>query len=127
MMNDDRAREALVYELGNMFAARLGLDDLIPLVVSKCREVLDAGGVSVLLLDAERDELYFPYVSEENPEAAQRLRDLRVPSTSGLAGAVLLSGQAEKIDDPQSDPRFYSGVDKKTGIATRSLLVVPLI
>jgi Nif-specific regulatory protein len=81
----------------------------------------------VLLLDAERDELYFPYVSEENPEAGQRLRDLRIPSRSGLAGAVLLSGRAEKIDDPQSDPRFYSGVDKKTGITTRSLLVAPLI
>jgi hypothetical protein len=61
-------------------------------------EVLDAGGVSVLLLDAERNELYFPYVSEENPEASQRLRDLRVPYGSGLAGAALLSGQAEKID-----------------------------
>src|SRR5215469_11529911 len=127
MISDDNAREALVYELGNMFAARLGLEELIPLVISKCREVLDAGGVSVLLLDEERDELYFPYVSEDNPEAAQRLRDLRVPSGSGLAGAALLSGQAEKIDDPQSDPRFYSGADKKTGVTTRSLLVAPLI
>jgi transcriptional regulator with GAF, ATPase, and Fis domain len=127
MTNDDNAREALVYELGNMFAAQLGLEELIPLVISKCREVLDAGGVSVLLLDAERSELYFPYVSEENPEAAQRLRDLRVPAGSGLAGAALLSGQAEKIDDPQSDPRFYSGADKKTGVTTRSLLVAPLI
>ena len=45
MMNDDSAREALVYELGSMFAARLGLEELIPLVISKCREVLDAGGV----------------------------------------------------------------------------------
>jgi len=127
MISDDNVREALVYELGNMFAARLGLEELIPLVISKCREVLDAGGVSVLLLDAERAELYFPYVSEENPEAAQRLRDLRVPSGSGLAGAALLSGQAEKIDNPQSDPRFYSGADKKTGVTTRSLLVAPLI
>jgi transcriptional regulator with GAF, ATPase, and Fis domain len=127
MTNDDSAREALVYELGNMFAARLGLEELIPLVISKCREVLDAGGVSVLLLDEERDELYFPYVSEENPEAAQRLRDLRVPAGSGLAGAALLSGRAEKIDDPQSDPRFYSGADEKTGVTTRSLMVAPLI
>jgi hypothetical protein len=88
---------------------------------------LNAGGVSVLLLDEERNELYFPYVSEENPEAAQRLRDMRVPAGSGLAGAALLSGQAEKIDDPQSDPRFYSGADKKTGVTTKSLLVAPLI
>jgi DNA-binding NtrC family response regulator len=31
MMNDDSAREDLVYELGNMFAARLGLEELIPI------------------------------------------------------------------------------------------------
>jgi hypothetical protein len=35
-----------------------GIDQLIPFVVAKCREVLDAEGVSVLLLD--RDEL-LPY------------------------------------------------------------------
>jgi hypothetical protein len=84
-ISQNSARDMMIYELGSMFAARLGLEELIPLVISKCREVLDAGGISVLLLDAERDELYFPYISEENPEAGQGLWDLRVPSGSGLA------------------------------------------
>jgi Nif-specific regulatory protein len=110
-----------------MFTARLGLEELIPLVISKCREILNAGGVSLLLLDEERDELYFPYVSEDDPEVARRLSGLRIPAGSGLAGAALRSGRAEKVDDPQSDPRFYSGVDRKTGITTRSLLVAPLL
>src|SRR5215472_7064916 len=127
MDSHSSARDALAYELGNMFTARLGLEELIPLVISKCREVLDAGGVSVLLLDEERDELYFPYVSEENPEVAERLRGFRMPASAGLAGAALRSGQAEKVDDPQSDPRFYSGVDKKTEVTTKSLLVAPLM
>jgi hypothetical protein len=73
----DRAREKLIYELGNMFAAHLGLEELTPLVISKCREVLNANGVSVLLLDRERNELYFPYVSEDDPEVARRLSGLR--------------------------------------------------
>src|ERR1700751_1167102 len=104
-VSQDSARESLVYELGNMFAARLGLEELIPLVISKCRELLDAGGVSILLLDEERDELSFPYVSEDYPAAAGRLSGLRIPASSGIAGAALRSGQAEKVDDPQSDPR----------------------
>jgi transcriptional regulator with GAF, ATPase, and Fis domain len=120
-------REMLLYELGNMFAARLGLDELIPLVISKCREVLNAGGVSVLLLDEEHNEIYFPYVSEEDPAVARRLSGLRIPATSGLAGAALQSGQAEKVDDPRSDPRFYSAVDRRTGVTTKSLLVAPLL
>lgn len=126
-LSQNSARDMLVYELGNMFTARLGLEELIPLVISKCREILNAGGVSLLLLDEERDELYFPYVSEDNPEVARRLSGLRIPAGSGLAGAALRSGQAEKVDDPQSDPRWYSGVDRKTGVTTRSLLVAPLL
>jgi Nif-specific regulatory protein len=127
MSPENGPREMLLYELGNMFAARLGLDELIPLVISKCREVLNAGGVSVLLLDEEHNELYFPYVSEEDPAVAQRLSGLRIPATSGLAGAALQSGQAEKVDDPRSDPRFYSEVDQRTGVTTSSLLVAPLL
>ena len=126
-ISDDRARERMVYELGNMFTARLGLEELIPLVISKCREVLDADGVSVLLLDEESDELYFPYVSEDDPEVARRLSELRFSAASGFAGAALRSGQSEKIDDPQSDPRFYSEVDRKTGVTTKALLVAPLL
>jgi transcriptional regulator with GAF, ATPase, and Fis domain len=125
--SDDSAREKMVYELGSMFTARLGLDELIPLVISKCREVLDADGVSVQLLDEERNELYFPYVSEDDPEVARRLSGVRIPASSGLAGAALRSGQAERVDDPQSDPRFYSEVDRKTGVTTKSLLVAPLL
>src|SRR5262249_20285973 len=63
----------------------------------------------------------------EDPETARLLRGLRLPATAGLAGAALQTGQAEKVDDPQSDPRFYSGVDRKTGITTKSLLVAPLL
>ena len=116
----------MIYELGNMFTAHLGLEELIPLVISKCREVLDAGGVSVLLLDEGRNELYFPYVSEENPEVARRLMGVRIPADAGLAGAVLRSGQAEKVDAARSDCRFYPGVDRETGVTTTSLLAAPL-
>ncbi len=62
----------LIYELGNAFASRLELVPLIELVTSKCREVLDADGVAVMLLDAERQELYFPYFSDRDPKVAVR-------------------------------------------------------
>jgi len=36
------------------FAAQLDIDQLLPLVIGKCREALDAEGVSVLLLADQR-------------------------------------------------------------------------
>ena len=58
----DSSRLRLLYDLGCAFAGRIDLDELIPLVMTKVREVLDAEGASVLLLDEARQELYFPYV-----------------------------------------------------------------
>ena len=123
----DAARLRLLYDLGRTFAAHIELEKLLPLVTSKCREALDAEGVSVLLLDSEKDELYFPYVAEENSQVAARLVGLRFPADRGIAGAALQSGRSIRVDDAQSDFRFYGGVDRHTGATTRALLAVPLI
>jgi Nif-specific regulatory protein len=123
----DSSRFALIYELANAFARRLELDELIPFALGRCREILRADGVSILLLDSEKDELYFPYVAEGDPEAARRLAEIRVPSTFGVAGAVLQSGNSELITDTSTDARYTSSVDDKTGTPTGSLLAAPLL
>ena len=125
-MLDDVSRVRLLHEVGCALAARLELDELIPLVVAKCREVLDAEGAAVLLLDPDRRELHFPYVAEEDPEVAESLGSVRFPADRGIAGRVLQSGEAIRVDDVSTDPRFYPNVDRHTGLTTRSLLSVPL-
>jgi hypothetical protein len=62
----------LLYDLGCAFSARIELDELIPFVIAKCRDVLDATAASVLLLDQASNELYFPYVAEEDENVAAR-------------------------------------------------------
>src|SRR5215472_4592951 len=79
----------LIYELGNVFASTLELEALLQLVTQKCREVLDAEGASILLLDASGSELYFPYLADLDPEVARRLAELKFPATQGIAGEVL--------------------------------------
>src|SRR5579862_10024544 len=117
----------LIYELGNAFASRLELVPLIELVTSKCREVLDADGVAVMLLDVESQELYFPYFSDRDPKVAERLARVRVPIGKGIAGEVFQTCRSMKIDNVSTDSHFYTGVDKKTGLTTRSLLAAPLV
>jgi transcriptional regulator with GAF, ATPase, and Fis domain len=98
----------------------------VPLVTTRCREALDVEGVSVLLHDVSRDELYFPYVAERSADVASRLAEIRFPASAGIAGEVLRTGRACRVDDAANDPRFYRGVDQETGSATRALLAVPL-
>src|SRR5262245_8152068 len=119
-------RFQLLYDLACAFAARTDLDDLFAFVLTKCREVFDAGGASVLLLDPDTSELYFPYVAEDDPAILARLLEARFPADRGIAGMVLSSGQAARIDDVQSHPRFFGGIDANTGVTTRTLLCAPL-
>jgi len=122
---DRQARLELLYELSCAFASKTDLAELIPLVIEKCRDVLDASGASVLMLDVDRDELYFPYVAETDPEAGARLTDLRFPAGRGISGEVVRTLEAVRVDDATSDPRFYDGVDRETGVVTGPLLAAP--
>lgn len=116
----------LLYDLGCAFAARIDLDELSAFVVRQCREVLDAEGAAILLCDRERNELYFPYVADVDTRAGARVRTLRFPADRGIAGAVLRDGKPLRIDDAATDPRFYRGVDRESGVTTRALLCAPL-
>lgn len=126
MTPGDAAQLRLLYELGCAFAAQIDLDALSALVVRKCREVLDAEAAAILLLDRERNELYFPYVADVDPEAAVRVLSLRFPADRGIAGTVLHQGRPLRVDDVASDPRFYGGVDRQSGVTTRALICAPL-
>ncbi len=124
---DDAARLRLLYELGNAFAARLELRELLPLVVERCRDVMEAEGAAVLLLDGDSDELYFPYAATDDPDVATRLLRARFPADRGVAGAVITTARSLRVDDVTMDPRFYPGVDQKTGFTTRSIIAAPLL
>jgi len=126
MPTESSTRFRLLYDLACAFAARIDLDELFPFVVTKCREVFDAMGASVLLLDQEKNELYFPFVAEDDPAVLARLLELRLPADRGIAGLVLSSGKAERIDDVQGHPRFFGGIDANTGFTTRAMLCAPL-
>jgi transcriptional regulator with GAF, ATPase, and Fis domain len=122
----DGARLRLLYDLGCAFTARIELNELLPLIIEKCREALSADGVAVLLLDRARNEFYFPYVAETDSEVARRLSGHRFSATLGFAGLAVTTGKSLKVDDAQHDPRHYLGTDKTTGLATRNLIATPL-
>ncbi len=125
-MIHDEDRSALIHELANAFAQRTEIDELIPFVAQRLREALPASGVSLLLLDEQRNELEFAYNSEGNTQAGHRLVGLRMPADRGVAGAVLRQRAPELIINAQEDRRHYPDVDRKTGMDTGSMLAVPL-
>lgn len=119
-------RLELLYSVSRSLHALIELDELLPAVVDKTKELLEAEGCSLILLDESGRELYFPYVSPENSAIAERLRSVRMPANKGIAGAVLNSGASLLVPDVRTDARFYSAVDRETGGNTRSIVCAPL-
>jgi transcriptional regulator with GAF, ATPase, and Fis domain len=116
----------LLLELSRAFSALVELDELLPLVLGRTKDVLGADACSIMLLDEKTQELYFPVTSDMSPDLEERLRRIRFPAERGISGAVLRSGRAELVADVAQDARFYPAVDEEMGVHTRDLVCAPL-
>jgi GAF domain-containing protein len=52
---------------------------------------------------------------------------LRIPSSTGIAGWVLVTRQPLVLNDLENDPRFARDVAEKTGYVPSALMAVPLL
>jgi GAF domain-containing protein len=97
---------------------------LLRSVVEVARAIFGAKASSVFLLDEEADELVFAAVAGEG-EA--HLVGTRIPSSTGIAGWVLVTRQPLVLEDLQNDPRFARDVAEATGYVPSGLMAVPLL
>ena len=88
--------------------------------------LLDIESASSILLDEERDELYFKVAYDRRAGHEQDLREVRFPAKQGIAGWVIQEGQSLVVSDVEQDSRWYSRVDAHTGTKTRSIICAPL-
>jgi GAF domain-containing protein len=96
---------------------------LLRSIVDVARAIFRARAASVFLLDSEADELVFEAVSGEGEES---LVGRRFPSSTGIAGWVLVTGQSLVLDDVTADPRFASQAAESTGYVPKAIMAVPL-
>ena len=97
---------------------------LLQSVVEVARAIFSSHGASVFLLDEETDELVFEAVAGADE---QNLVGSRFPSSTGIAGWVLVTRQPLVIDDLASDPRFARQAAEATGYVPNALVAVPLL
>jgi GAF domain-containing protein len=109
-------------------AGVLGTEDayrsLLQATVEVARAIFHAKAASVFLLDQEADELVFEAVAGEG---AGELVGKRFPSSTGVAGWVLTTGQPLVVDDLTADTRFSREAAESTGYIPRGLMAVPLL
>jgi GAF domain-containing protein len=98
--------------------------ELLQSIVEVARAIFRAKASSVFLLDEATDELVFEAVAGEGSES---LVGQRFPSSTGIAGFVLVSRQPLVIEDVLEDPRFSRVTAESTGFVPKGLMAVPLL
>lgn len=119
----DKSEVTVFHELGKALTSSLQLDQVLRTIMEKINEVLRPDTWSLLLMDPDKQELYFQIATGQGADA---LKDVRIKLGQGLAGWVAESGEAVVVPDTSKDSRFFGQVDERTHLATKSIVAVPV-
>jgi GAF domain-containing protein len=121
MTADDRLRAAVA---AGVVGSESAYAELLQSVAEVARAIFGARAASIFLLDEGTDELVFEAIAGEGSET---LVGRRFPSSTGLAGWVLVTRQPIVIEDVSEDQRFARDFAETTGYVPRGIMAVPLL
>jgi diguanylate cyclase (GGDEF)-like protein len=113
----------IFHDVAKALTSSLDLDSILQTIMEKMAEYFRPDTWSLLMVDAEKDELYFAIAVGSASDVLSRER-LKVGE--GIAGWVAKHGQPLIVPDVQADPRFSPRLDELTQLRTRSVICVPL-
>eukprot|EP00753_Platysulcus_tardus_P010279 PLAT2542.6.p1 GENE.PLAT2542.6~~PLAT2542.6.p1 ORF type:complete len:1384 (-),score=589.62 PLAT2542.6:82-3897(-) len=111
--------------LQDVFRELAGSHDLEAVMhdaVQRAMNLIACDQATVFLLDRSTGELYTRFSTNK----LLHDREIRIPATSGVAGACFKSQSMLNIPDAYEHPAFNSSVDSLTGYRTLSILCCPL-
>jgi len=120
-MTDDRLTAAVS---AGVLASEPAHRQLLSSVAETARAIFAAKAASIFLYDEDSDELVFEAVAGSGGDS---LLGRRFPSSTGIAGWVLVTRQPLVIEDVTSDPRFAADVASDTGYVPKGIMAVPLL
>ncbi len=100
------------------------LDVLLNKIIKYAAIIVKAEAASILLLDKEKNELYFKAILGEK---SKEVKKYKVKVGEGIAGWVAQKGKSLIVDDVYKDTRWVKKIDTSTKFKTKSLICVPLI
>lgn len=116
-----RAQEMAFLDMVADVTSEIDLPVLLKRIMGEATRMLNAERSTLFLIDEKTDELFS--IVGEGVGAFQ----IRLPKTTGIAGAVYSSGQSVNIPYAYADLRFNPSFDRQTGVFTRSIRCVPVV
>ena len=110
-------------EVSNLLISTLDQAVIRHRAMESITRLMHAETGSLLLVDREKDELYFEVALGEK---GKKLKEVRLSIGEGIAGWVAKHGKPLIIHDVSKDWRFQCKMDKRSKFKTRDMVCVPL-
>lgn len=118
----------ILIDVSAIISSTLNLEDLMPLVMEKAKNIMDAEACSILFYNKEINKLEFEVAickTKSTPDILKKKITLEMGQ--GITGWVAANQKPLIINDVKTDSRFYKTADKLTGFETKSIIAFPLI
>ena len=116
------AQLAAIERVSHALFHTIDLDELVETTLRIALEEVDGEAGSILLADAETEQLIFQYSIGDKPVP----RGTAISWNSGISGAVFQSGSPRLTTHMHEHAGHNSQIDRATGFTTREMITVPL-
>ncbi len=116
-------RLTALYDLGRTFTSTLELDELLPIVAGKIRDILGAGACNLWLASADGQELTLAEQIGEDPTVAE---DASASMSEGLFAEIAQQANPRLLEDPGEEPALAERIKAGGDFEIQSWMGAPL-
>jgi signal transduction histidine kinase len=113
-----------INQFAQAIAEQFTLPELVKMAMTKTRELCEAEGASLFLIEPSTGGLYIDTVEGEGQG---RLERIHLPRGKGIAGRVAVEATPRLVEDAQQSPDFDRSADRRSGFSTGSIVAAPLV
>ncbi|HKF51772.1 MAG TPA: GAF domain-containing protein [Candidatus Acidoferrales bacterium] len=118
-------RLTLLYDIGRTFTSTLELEELLPVIAEKLRDIMQAEACNLWLADAEAGDLYAVQQAGEDPTLSE---DARCAMGEGAVGKVAQTGQGLLVENAAEETQLDARRASETAdFHIDSMMCVPLL
>ncbi|MCA9865581.1 MAG: GAF domain-containing protein [Anaerolineales bacterium] len=115
---------AVISDVSRALSSTLNVEQIYQLLTGPVRQTLNVETLSIGLVEPITGDIIF--VGTLFGPEFERLPPIRLSRGQGIAGWVAEHQEPVIINNTYSDQRFFSGVDRRSGFRTSSMICIPL-
>jgi two-component system phosphate regulon sensor histidine kinase PhoR len=115
---------AVITDISHVLSSTLNVQQIYRLLTGPIRQTLNVHTLSIGLIEPVTGDIVF--VEKLLGPMFEQLPPVRVKKGQGIAGWVAEHQEPVIINDAYADRRFFSGVDRRSGFRTHSMICIPL-